>query len=175
MIKKQTQKITLCAIAAALTFLVTAFIPVKIPLFTQGYFNLGDSILITASLFVGGIYGGLAGGIGAALADIVLGFGVYAPATFIIKFLMGIAAFYTFKLTNKLASHLRVLAILSSALVAELIMVSGYFLFEVAIYGLATSIADILGNASQGFFNLIATTFIYEIINRTKIFNKLIK
>ena len=61
------RNITLAALAIALVTLATLFIRIPNPA-TQGYINLGDAMLLTVALVFGWRIGGLAGGIGSALA-----------------------------------------------------------------------------------------------------------
>ena len=78
-------KIIAVAIFAALVFVVTSQIPpIPIPA-TSGYFNIGETTIFTAALIFGPFVGALAGGIGSALSDAFLGFGLFAPGTFFIK------------------------------------------------------------------------------------------
>nr|HOP09611.1 ECF transporter S component [Candidatus Methanofastidiosa archaeon] len=81
----QSRDIAIRASFTALVFIATAIIP-PIPIAaTGGYFNFGETaIYITAFLF-GGITAGFAGGVGSALADLYLGFGSFAPITFVVK------------------------------------------------------------------------------------------
>lgn len=75
------------AVFAALVFVATMIIRIPIPA-TQGYFNVGDSMVYASALLFGPLVGGLAGGIGAGLADII-GYPIFAPGTFIIKLIEG--------------------------------------------------------------------------------------
>jgi len=79
--------ITNIAIFSALVFVATMIIRIPIPA-TQGYFNVGDSMIYAAALLFGPLVGGFAGGIGAGLADII-GYPIFAPGTFIIKLVEG--------------------------------------------------------------------------------------
>ncbi|MEF8832421.1 MAG: ECF transporter S component [Candidatus Thermoplasmatota archaeon] len=65
-----------------------ATILIVIP-FGLGYLNFGEIVIFTAAFLFGGLVGGLAGGIGAAAADVYLGFAFYAPITLIVKGLEG--------------------------------------------------------------------------------------
>jgi len=74
--------------------LITLFI--RIPLPSRGYFNLGDVAVVFSGLVLGSLarkrnfwWGAGAGGIGSALADIIGGFGMFAPITLIAKGLEG--------------------------------------------------------------------------------------
>ena len=90
-----TRKLVLASLFAALTFVAT-LIHIHVPGMQTGYVNLGDCLVIAASLILGPIYGSLAGGIGAAFTDFLHGYVIYVPATFVIKTLMGVAAFFVY-------------------------------------------------------------------------------
>jgi uncharacterized membrane protein len=63
---------------------------------SRGYFNIGEIFVYLAALIGGPIVGAIAGGLGAALADLFLA-PIYAPATLIIKGLEGFIAGYLYK------------------------------------------------------------------------------
>lgn len=70
--------------------LITLFI--RIPLPSRGYFNFGDVAVVFSGLVMGSLsrnktfwWGAGAGGIGSALADIIGGYGMFAPITLIAK------------------------------------------------------------------------------------------
>ena len=74
---------------AALVFIATMII--KIPTPTGGYVNIGDGMVMICGWVLGPVWGSLAAGIGSMLADLV-GYPIYAGATFVIKALMALAA-----------------------------------------------------------------------------------
>lgn len=82
---REPSVIAMSAVFAAATFVGT--IP-NIPA-GPGFFNLGEIVIYTAAFVFGGVVGGLAGGIGAAAADVFLGYGMWAPITFVVKGLEG--------------------------------------------------------------------------------------
>ena len=92
----RTKKIVMAALMAALTCVATMIIKIPSPL--KGYLNLGDCIILTAGWLLYPGYGFLSAGLGSALADLFSGYVIYAPATFVIKGLMAVVAFYGFKL-----------------------------------------------------------------------------
>ena len=82
-------KIALTALTVVVA-LMTLF--VRIPLPSRGYFNFGDVAVVFSGLVLGQLvgsrkffWGAAAGGIGSALADIVGGFGMFAPITLVAK------------------------------------------------------------------------------------------
>lgn len=67
---------------------------------TGGYFNLGETVIYAAALTTTPLIAGIAGGVGAALADLTTGYAIFAPGTLVIKFVEGFAAA---KLARRLA------------------------------------------------------------------------
>ena len=146
---KKIKKMVLAALFAAITCVSTMVI--KVPTIgTNGYVNIGDAAVLLSAWLLGNPYGALAAGIGSGLADILAGYIAYAPGTIIIKFAMAFVGFIIFKLMGK-TSLPKPVAYIASALVAEMIMVVGYFLYESALlgYGLA-AVASIPSNMIQG-------------------------
>lgn len=84
-------KTFLAVLFAGVTAAITLFIRIPIP-GTGGYLNLGDTAVVFCGLFLGGWWGALAGGLGSAGADLLGGFFIFAPITFIAKGLEGYIA-----------------------------------------------------------------------------------
>ncbi len=61
---------------------------------TGGYFNLGEAVIYIAAILHGPLVAGIAGGVGASLADLSTGYSIFAPATLVIKFTEGYVAGY---------------------------------------------------------------------------------
>ena len=87
--KLTTSKIALYGMFMALNTVSTMIISIP-SIATQGYINLGDAFVILSGLVLGPFGGLVVGGIGSALADILLGYAYYAPYTLIIKGLEGL-------------------------------------------------------------------------------------
>ncbi|MGN0383951.1 MAG: ECF transporter S component [Eubacterium sp.] len=154
--------IVFTALFAALTCVATL---ISIPLPGNGYGNLGDCFVILSAIFLGPIYGAIAAGIGAMLSDIFLGYAIYAPATLIIKALMAVAVGLLCKKTTRLKNNLLLIVY---AFIAEIIMVLGYFIFEVLLYGFAVASIDIIGNGIQGLVGIICSFILFNILYRIK-------
>ena len=119
------RKLVLAALFAALCTVMTLVIQIPSPM--QGYVNLGDCAVLLSAWVLGPVYGGVAAGTGSMLADLFSGYAHYAPGTFLIKLCMAVAAALIFRfLRNRPASKL-LLAQGASGLVAEAVMVAGYF------------------------------------------------
>ncbi len=160
----KTKKIVMAALMAALTCVATMII--KIPSLLKGYMNLGDCVVLVSGWMLLPAYGFLAAGIGSALADIFSGYVTYAPATFIIKGLMAIAAFYGFKLFHKKLGNLPSRII--SGVAAELIMIFGYYIFEGFLYGFIPSAVNIPANAVQGIAGFILGIMLIKVFEHNK-------
>lgn len=161
----KTKKIIIAALLAALTCVATMIIKIPSPL--QGYLNLGDCIVLLAGWLLSPFYGFLAAGIGSLLADVFSGYALYAPATFLIKGLMAIVAYFIFKGLNHKTGNLA--ARLISGIAAEIIMISGYYVFEGFLYGFVPSLTGIPGNAVQGVVGLILGVILVKIFEKNKI------
>lgn len=163
--KNTTQKIAVTALLAALTCVATMVI--KIPSPMKGYLNLGDCVVLTAGWMLSPVYGFLAAGLGSALADLFSGYVVYAPATFLIKGLMALVAWFVYKaLCGKTYSSI---SRIISGVLAEIIMVLGYYIFEGFMYGFSPSLVNIPANAVQGIAGLVLGFVLIKIFEKTKI------
>ena len=163
--KNATQKLVLAALLAALTCVATMIIKIPSPL--KGYINLGDCVVLTAGWMLSPLYGFLSAGLGSALADLFSGYFVYAPATFLIKGLMALAAWFIYKmLIKKINSPV---SRIISGFIAEIIMILGYYIFEGFMYGFEASLVNMPANAIQGVTGLILGFALIKILEKTKI------
>lgn len=131
----------------------TATMVIKIPSPLSGYLNLGDGIVLLSGWLMPPLYGFMAAALGSALADILSGFVVYAPVTFLIKGVMALTVYTGHRLLCKKWGALA--AYILSGTAAEIFMVLGYFLYEGILYGLGPSAVNIPINALQGTVGLI--------------------
>jgi len=158
----RTQKIVWAGLFIALSTVATMVIRVPSP--TGGYVNAGDAVVILGAFFLGPVWGAVAAGLGSALADILSTYAFYAPGTLIIKALMALTAGAILSSSKKKNSL--PMAILGS-IVAELIMIAGYFTYESTILGLGWgAIANIPGNSVQAVFGVLAGTALFYALLR---------
>ena len=163
--KTKTQKIVTAALLASLVCVATMIIKIPSPL--KGYLNLGDCVVLLCGWILSPLYGFLAAGIGSALADLFAGYAVYVPATFAIKGAMAVIAYYAFRLLNNKVGSLP--ARISGGIVAEVVMILGYFVFEGFLYGFVASAVNIPANAVQGLAGLILGIALVRIFEKNKI------
>ena len=158
---ERLKKLTTAGALAALTTVFTLLIQIPSP--TKGYINLGDTVVNLAAWILGPLYGGAAAGIGSALADLISGYTVYAPATLIIKAAMAVAAFYVYSHAAKNRQTLP--ARILSAVAAEAVMVIGYAVFAGFLYGSAgIALLSVPENLIQGAVGAAVSVTLYELI-----------
>lgn len=163
--KSTTEKIVISAMFASLICVATMVIKIPSPL--HGYINLGDAFVLLAGWCISPLYAFLAAGIGSGLADLLSGYALYAPATFLIKGIMAIIAFYGFKFIS--AKVNKIVSRIASGVAAEVFMILGYFLFEGILYGFVPSIVNIPPNAVQGLAGIIIGVLLVNVFNKYKI------
>lgn len=132
-------QISLWAVMAALVCVATLLIRIPNPM--GGYFNVGDVMVFVSALTFGPVVGGVAGGIGSSLADII-GFPVFAIPTLLIK---GAEGFLAGFITNKKSVFRDIFAVI----VAGVEMIIGYFIVEIYLWGLEAALLEIPGNIGQ--------------------------
>ena len=148
------------AMLAAIVCVAT--MAVRIPSPMDGYMNLGDAFVLISGFVLGPIYGGIAGGLGSCIADLI-GYPIYAPGTFVIKFLMSMCAGIAFKKSNSFVSQL------VGSVISEVIMIVGYFLYAALLMGKSWSAAlSIPGNIAQGVVGIVAALAIMAVLRKNK-------
>lgn len=177
--KISTKRLVLNALMIAVVFLITwlPFLHIPSPL-PQGYFNIGDAAVMITAILLGRKTGFIAGALGSALADLAVGAFIFVPITFIVKGIEGyIVGAIANRNSDKAPSHL--IRIISLA-VGVLVMVSGYFIFELTIVRLidkslafTTIVAELPGNLAQGTVSAIIAYGFVTIINKTSFIKRL--
>lgn len=132
----KSRKIAAFSIYSALVCVAT-FIHVPIPGY-KIYFNLGEGAIYTIALLFGGAAGGIAGGLGSALADLILGYPMWAPFTLIIKGIEGLVV-------GKIGKKNKALALTLGASV----MIAGYASAAGFLYGLGAMPVEALTDTVQ--------------------------
>jgi uncharacterized membrane protein len=154
--------LALSAVMTALVMVTTLLIQIPIPA-TDGFFNVGDGIIMVAALTFGPVIGAVAGGLGAALADLAGGWYVWVLPTFMIKGLEGLLAGRIRQCSDSFA--LMVVA----WLVGGLEMVTGYFLVQVYLYGLSAALVELPFNFVQMTISGVVGIPITQVVQRLHI------
>lgn len=132
----RTRQVALGAALASLVALAT-MLHVPVPGFRL-YFNLGEGVIYTIAILLGARYGGICGGLGAALADLLLGYPLWAPLTLIIKGTEGYVV-------GRLAGKNRLLALT----VGAAIMIAGYSTTAGILYGWKAAPVELVTDLTQ--------------------------
>ena len=160
-------RIVLTSVFAAIVFVGTYVIHITIPA-TGGYINIGDAAILLAAWCLGGMYAGLAAGIGAGLVDLMIG-PAYVPGTIVIKFLMAVVASLIFVALNSKKS-----GYVLGAFVAEAIMVLGYLAYEGIFLGLGWgALAGVYGNVIQGVASIVIGVLAVGVLEKAKVLKKI--
>lgn len=157
----KVKKLVLAALFSALAYCATLIIHIPSPI--GGYLNLGDCIVLLAGWLLGPAYGAAAAGLGSALADLTLGYTSYIPGTFVIKALMAVVAYYA----AKAVPGKTVVKSVVSGVLAEVVMVGGYFCFEATILGNGLGAAvGIASNLMQALAGIVCAVLIKLILDK---------
>jgi uncharacterized membrane protein len=158
--RSKPREVALTAIMTAATAAVTMVISIPFPP-TRGYFNLGDAMVMLAGLLFGARLGGVAGGVGSAISDILLGYGYFAPLTLFIK---GSEGFLTGLIGNNRRFPLKVAGVVAGAVA----MLVGYFSVETPLYGVGPALAELATiNSIQVLSGAIISLTLSQIILKT--------
>lgn len=150
------------ALVAAATMVLSIYFPL-----TRGYFNLGETMVYLAALLGGPFVGAFAGGVGSAMADILLGYQAFAPGTLVIKAAEGAVAALLYRRLRRL--NVSSAAVLSAAAVGVyfiiLLMVGVYLMsgavevvlypgqtFELLVYPSTWVFLALLGSAVPAYY-----------------------
>lgn len=166
---KKTYDLTILGLLTALVAVSTMMI--KIPtISTEGYVHLGDSMIFLAAIMFGKKKGAIAGGLGSAMADLLLGYTHWILPTLIIKGLMGygIGIIADQESDNIINLRNSVALIFGASW-----MVFGYFVAGGIMKGsFIVSATSIPANLLQGFVGALLFIPIGVGLKKTKYFNQ---
>ncbi|SKC79759.1 ECF transporter S component [Maledivibacter halophilus] len=163
-----TKDLTIAGLLTALVAVATIAVTVPIPA-TGGYLNLGDSIIFLAAIIFGWKYGLVAGGLGAALADLLVA-PAYALPTLIVKGLMG---FIVGKIADKKNKNLFNYRNIAAIIIGSVWMALGYYIAQAIMIGnFKTPLVEVGPNVLQGFIGAIIFFPIAIAIKKSKILER---
>lgn len=173
-----TKQMVVTALMTALVFLAGSVI--KIPTI-GGFVHIGDCMVFLSVIVLGKNRGAIASGIGMFLVDAMAGYYIWAPFTFIIKFIM---AYITGLLIEKLdGESSNILKFKTKYIIAFIVggifMVLGYFIaggiiaafftgHVGLIQGLIVASKDIIGNIIQVVTGIVIAVPLSAIILNAK-------
>lgn len=112
--RTDVRALALASLFAALCYIGFSFFKIDIPVGTEKTaFHLGNVFCVLAALFLGGLWGGMAGAVGMTIADLTSGYVTSAPKTFLLKLciglIVGLIAHRVFHMDREVQSRKRVL------------------------------------------------------------------
>lgn len=154
---------------SALVFVAT--MAIHVPSFNGGVIHLGDSMIFLTAVIFGGKYAAISGAIGMTMFDILSGYSIWAPYTFVIKAVMGfIAGSIAYMGGAKGESNIKNAI---GMLLAGIWMIAGYYGAEVTISGnLVSPVASMTGNIIQFGAGAVIAFVIIAAIRKSGYFNK---
>ena len=146
--RHQTRNLVESSLLIALVFVATLFINIKLPIAANGgLVHLGSAMLFTSAIIFGPKKGAIAGAFGMGLFDLVSGWTLWAPFTFVIRGLQGWLIGYFAH------SSLKCKPIIKNGLAIILsipVMLAGYYLCEAILYdSWVIPLASVTGNLVQ--------------------------
>ena len=158
----RAMQLALSAMFAALIFAATSFFRLPVSL-TQGYIHLGDGFILVAAALLGQP-AVIAAALGSALADLMGGYTMYILPTFVIKGAAAAVAVGFLKEGRPL--WLRLIGMV----LAEAVMVLGYFLAEWLVlgYGLAAAAGAVFPNVAQGLSGVVIGAVLMPVLRRVR-------
>ncbi|MEW9124394.1 MAG: ECF transporter S component [Thermotaleaceae bacterium] len=168
--KEKTKDLVVTSLLIALVFIATKFINLRLPIsINGGLIHLGNTMLFTAALVFGKKKGAAAGAVGMGLFDVVSGWMLWAPFTFIIRGIMGYMIGSIAYAKGRNGNHMlwNLIAIFFSGLW----MIGGYYITEGVLYGnWIAPVTSIPGNVLQILMGILLGLPLAAALKRTKLF-----
>ena len=165
---KQNTKLRYLVMSSMLAALCcVATLVVQIPTPTQGYLHLGDAVVLLSGWLLGPVWGAVAAGLGSMLADVFSGYILYAPATLVIKAAVAVIGWIFFRIFAKIMPKLTFVSLILSGILAEIVMIGGYFLFEALFVGYGWgALVGVPLNMLQGAFGVIVGAAMMNLLKK---------
>lgn len=140
---KHIQNICVSALMAALIAVATAFIKFNTGI-NEGYLHFGDAMVYLSACILPPPYAMLSSAIGGALADIIAGAPIWAPATAVIKALntLPISLMFYFGFIKRKDRIITPLSVVMSVVSGGVITIFGYLLAEGLMYSFPSAWAS---------------------------------
>lgn len=182
-----TQKLITTAVFAALTMIATSVIKIQTPTF--GYIHIGEVFVLMSGFFLGPVYGGLAAGLGSALADFLGGYVIWVPFTFLIKYMTAAVGGFLYKKfeepgnkqKNRKIQYKR-FPVIAAGIIAEAVMAAGYFAANIimicgagegfsnasVISAASISLSELPFNAVQGLAGIVLAVILFPVFEHIR-------
>lgn len=145
-VSSKVREIVQLGMLSALTFIAT--MAIHVPSWNGGVIHLGDSMIFLTAIIFGRKYAAISGAVGMTMFDILSGYSVWAPYTFVIKAVMGLIVGSAAYMGGSKGQNIYKNAF--GMLLGGIWMIFGYYVAEVMITGnLVSPVASVTGNVIQ--------------------------
>lgn len=164
--ESKTSQIVLLGLMIAAVCIGTMVVQIPMPA-TEGFINIGDSIIFITSILFGPLAGMIAGGIGSSLADLLSGYAHWAPFTLVIKGLEGLIVGYLMR-----GSFHKSIMMISTS-IGAIFMVFGYYIAGAFLKSsFIISLDSMPGNLIQAVASIIIAIPVAITISKTSYIKK---
>ena len=153
-----TRRIVLNAVLAALIMVSTFYVNIPILPSTGGLIHLGNIFIFLIALILGPKYS-LAGAIGLTIFDLVSGYAIWAPATFVARLAM---AYLVSKIGYRQTNYTKVIG---SQVLGAIVCVAVYYFYEsIVITNFATALLSATADSITLAISIVAVTLLYPVV-----------
>ncbi|ENY8960997.1 ECF transporter S component [Clostridioides difficile] len=164
--KFTTKDMVETSLLIALVFIATKFINIRLPIsINGGLVHLGTAMLFISAIVFGSKKGALSGAIGMSLFDLISGWTLWAPFTFIVRGVMGYLLGKIAWVNGNNGNNFLINVI--GICVSSIWMLFGYYITEVILYGnFIVPLTSIPGNLMQVLIGLIIALPISKVLKK---------
>lgn len=155
-------QMVIVALGVAVSVLLTSFVFIPLPL-GGGFLNFTDVFVVVYAMFFGPLTGGFVGALSGLMVDVILGYGFYAPFTFVVKLMEGLVVGFLF---HQMKSKARFIA----PFIGGLLMAILYVLPDYLVINNWGAVLINLGlNIVQGLIGAALGITLFFILRKSKI------
>ena len=171
-INVKTKELVTSSLLIALVFVSTYFVHIPSPfsLNSGGLIHLGNVMFFMSAIVFGKKQGAIAGAFGMGLFDVLTGYAIWAPFTFIIRGVMGFTIGYFANAHGRNGNNLKWNIV--GLVIASIFLVSGYFVSNLILFhNLVQALAAIYGDLTQVAIGFVLGLPLTIAVKKTKVFD----
>lgn len=160
----------LTAMLISLVFVATFFITIKLPIAAKGgIVHFGTAMLFIAAILFGPKKGTIAGAVGMALFDLISGWTLWAPFTFVARGIQGYIVGQIAWSNNRKGSS--VIFNLIAMIVSIPFMLAGYYICELVLFNSwVIPLGSIPGNITQNILGICVAIPVCIVLKKIPLF-----
>ena len=171
-INVKTKELVTSSLLIALVFVSTYFVHIPSPfsMNSGGLIHLGNVTFFMSAIIFGKKQGAIAGAFGMGLFDVLTGYAIWAPFTFIIRGVMGFTIGYFANAHGRKGNNLKWNIV--GLVLASIFLVSGYFVSNLILFNnLPAAIVAIYGDLTQVTIGFVLGVPLTLAVKKTKVFD----